>query len=528
MPASRLSCRAAARSSWGLALGAFFALAAPPLAAADWVGSSSANWSTTSSSGWNGTVPNGVGAIANFAQSPTSVTVTNDVSGLTVGSISMSGTSTGNLIISTTSAITLNQDGSGSGSALLRNSTSSSTASLSITGTGGSLVLADDLALTNTSTSVTPAGALRITVPITGTGSVTLNSTKTNFTNTGGTINLVGTNTFTGNVAVQTGTTSVSNATAFGNSTNVVTVGLTSAGNASIFFNSSASPANSFVIAAGTGGTTTFATNGSPNLGGGILLNGDLTIRGAGGTTTLSGVISGSGRLNSTTNLSMTGANTYQGGTAITGGILTVSGSGKLGSGITSLSSGGSLSFANRSGDPYAFGSGDTLSGTGTVALSNTVVTVSGLLAPGIAGTGALTMTALNSSGTLQFDATTKFAFTLGASGTNTSLLFSTGNPTLDFGNGVVNFDDFSFTTGSGFAAGNSYTLISGASTRTGDLGSSLSGLIDSSTLGTLSLSGNNLVLTVSAIPEPSAYAAGCGVLALLGTLVRKRRARAT
>lgn len=530
-PASPSLSRAVARSTWYGALIALLALAAQPLLASEWRGGS-ANWSDvygSGSGGWQDGVPNGTGSTARLLVGSASFTTTNNLSSLTVGSILLQGTSVGTWTISTPTAITLNRNGATSGGALLTNSGTGSLAQLLISGSG-SLALADDLDLTNSSASLASTGAIRITVPITGTGNVTISNTRTSLNNTTGTVALTGANTFTGSVTVKSGTTAVSSSTAFGQSTNVVTVGVASAGNASIYFTSTSAPANNFVITAGTAGTNTFATTSNGvNLTGTILLNGDLATRVGSGTFTLSGVISGAGRLTHAGSaiLALSGANTYTGGTTISGGTINLSGSGKLGAGTTSIASGATLSFSGLAGNPYAFASGDTLTGSGSVALATSAVTFSGLLSPGTSGMGALTLSSSNSSGTLQFDATTRFAFTLGASGTNTSLLLSSGNPTLGLGSGVVNFDDFSFTTGTGFAAGNSYTLISGATTHTGDLGSSLSGLIDSSSLGTLSLSGNDLVLTISAIPEPSTYAAIFGGVALVGAIALKRRKRA-
>lgn len=271
----------------------------------------------------------------------------------------------------------------------------------------------------------------------------------------------------------------------------------------------------------------------SLNLTGTILLNGNLSVQST-SNFGLNGVISGAGGLfqAATGTLSLRGLNTYTGGTTISMGTLALAATGQLGSGATFVASGAFLSFANLTASTYAFASGDVLSGAGTVTLSSKTVTVSGKLSPGAASTGNLKMTVSGSGGTLQFDATTKFEYTLkdpAVSSSNTYLGF-TGTNTLALGESVVNFDDFSFLTGTGFTGTGTYTLISGASSHTGSLGSSLSGMIGSSSVGTLSLSGHNLMLTVSAasaIPEPSTYAALCGGLVLTGAMVLRRRKRA-
>jgi hypothetical protein len=88
-------------------------------------------------------------------------------------------------------------------------------------------------------------------------------------------------------------------------------------------------------------------------------------------------------------------------------------------------------------------------------------------------------------------------------------------------GSGTLGLADFAFSNSGGFGAG-IYTLISGASTFTGSLDvADLTGSVNgfSSTLG---MSGNDLILTASAIPEPNVVAmlGGLGVLSLL----RRRR----
>ena len=92
---------------------------------------------------------------------------------------------------------------------------------------------------------------------------------------------------------------------------------------------------------------------------------------------------------------------------------------------------------------------------------------------------------------------------------------------------GGQSFSSFNFTPLSGFGQG-TYTLIH-AGGRTGSLSSSnLSGAIGSGYSGTLSVVGNDLVLTV--VPEPGTLAlliaAGAGLLAW-GVTGGKRKADA-
>jgi len=119
-------------------------------------------------------------------------------------------------------------------------------------------------------------------------------------------------------------------------------------------------------------------------------------------------------------------------------------------------------------------------------------------------------------TGGLTLDSTSKFAFTLG----NTSDLVTVSGA-LALGSANLDFSDFTFTAGTGFTA-TAYTLISGATSLTGSLAASgLSGTINGYT-GTLSMSGNNLILTVTGVPEPHEYA--IAIAGLLGLVILARR----
>jgi hypothetical protein len=158
-----------------------------------------------------------------------------------------------------------------------------------------------------------------------------------------------------------------------------------------------------------------------------------------------------------------------------------------------------------------------TLAGTGTV---NAVTTVAegGALAPG------------NSIGTLTFAANLDIAlavsnltgalkFELGAPGNHDQIVLSAG--TLSIGNGLLEFDDFSFTD-SGVTNG-TYILFSTDSAIDGTLGGSLTGFIGAYQ-ATLSLGDSNTDIMLTVVPEPSSFVlAGAGLLLLAWRRISRR-----
>ena len=133
-----------------------------------------------------------------------------------------------------------------------------------------------------------------------------------------------------------------------------------------------------------------------------------------------------------------------------------------------------------------------SLSGVGTV--NKRTILGAGVLAPGNGGVGALSFSA-----SLVFGAdlaANSLAFDLGAPTTAGTTYDTIVTDNLDLGGGALNFASFQFTDAGGLAVG-SYTLVSSSIPITNSLGAPLSGPIGALN-GTLSISGNNLILTVT------------------------------
>lgn len=246
-----------------------------------------------------------------------------------------------------------------------------------------------------------------------------------------------------------------------------------------------------------TNGTTvSFANNWSGNTGWNVTKLGTGTLIFNGNLTSSVGVAVSAGVF------TLNGAsNTYSGATTVNGGVLYVNGA-KTGSGVVTVNSTG------------------TLAGVGSVAGAATAAAGSFLSAGSAAGsagtltfTGALDVSGLASgAGGLVFD--------LGAVGFSDKIVAGA----LTIGTGALDFADFGFSAISGFGAG-TYTLID-ATSIVGTLGSNLSGTVGGLD-AVLSISGNDLVLTVpSAIPEPASFATLAGV-AMLGCAALRRRRHA-
>ena len=228
--------------------------------------------------------------------------------------------------------------------------------------------------------------------------------------------------------------------------------------------------------------------------------------------TAYSGNVAGVQTFSATTYLTLTksgiGSLTLNGstlnlreGTTVNGGTLLING-------------GGTRNFERLSGsNAITVANGGTFGGTSTLAIfggDNVVVQDGGSLAAGNGvGVAGRTTLSFQSGGSLDLTSVTTetgwLAFDLGGNTTagTTYDQIRVTNGGLNIGTGLLNFNDFSFTTLAGFDVG-TYTLfdLTGSASISGTLGGSLVGTVSPGYQGTLYQSGNNILMDV--IPEPS------------------------
>lgn len=173
------------------------------------------------------------------------------------------------------------------------------------------------------------------------------------------------------------------------------------------------------------------------------------------------------------------------------------------------------------SGSAYLI-SGGTLSGSGTIttagsALDGITITSAGRLAPGTNGTvGTMTFNLGSSTMNLAQAGSSSLLFDIGATA---ALVAVTGSLTID----NLGFDHFAFTELTGITA-STYTLFSSTGLNGTLDNGNLSGAIGTAWPGTPALAGNDIQLTVSAIPEP--LTTGLITAGTLGLILVMRRRR--
>ncbi len=305
-----------------------------------------------------------------------------------------------------------------------------------------------------------------------------------------------GTGTNAGTVALVrsgTGTTTLSAA-------NLYTGGTTVSGGALVLAGGSALADSGAVNV--NGGTLTL--NAAETVGAVTLTSGTISGSALTGSSyavqngSVSAVLAGSGITLTKTGagtVTLSGVNTYTGATSVGAGTLSVNGSTAAGSAVTVT--------------------GGTLSGTGTVGGALTLN--GGTIAPGNSpGTLTLSRNFTATSGTLSFELASPTSDKLVLSGSGITLTGNTGGAV------AINLVDFD-----GSATTGTYTLISvvGSSISTSNWGLSAFTLVLPSNLsGFLAMSGNDVELTLTGIPEPATYAGVLGALALGGAVWSRRR----
>jgi autotransporter-associated beta strand protein len=371
-----------------------------------WIGPSGGSWRTAEN--WSpATVPNGAGVIADFRPSvadPAAMLTIHDVpGGLTVGTLSLAGTAAQTWNVRLSNPLIMNNNGNG---ALISNvNPAVGNYQLLISGFQFPLMLADNLAVTNTSGS-TQDSAILLGVPIAGTGNITFNNV--NNTINLGQIRLAATtaSTFVGTSTVASGAVVFSNETAFGASTNQVILGSAGGGDATLVATDAVfTVAYPVRVASGSGGTLVLGTTSSLGststvFSGAIVLDGNVSLSNALATTAparFTNTISGEGGITKigAGSVVLSGNNTFTGATIVNVGTLNAGSEHALGgtSGIT-VNSGGSLVF----GGP---GATDRINDAAPLTLNGMGSTIASLQTAGMsehgasnnsAGIGALTL----------------------------------------------------------------------------------------------------------------------------------------
>ncbi|MFA6960694.1 MAG: autotransporter-associated beta strand repeat-containing protein [Opitutaceae bacterium] len=426
------------------------------------------------------------------------------------------------------SLLTLNGTSPDSGSTI-RNSSSNLltinndlqlTAGSGIYANSGDITLKGNIDLNGQTIRLLAAGSTRA---ITFDGVISGTSTSfayNGFSGSAGVFNVNAANTYTATTSIWHGTVIANNGGAF--STGGVSLGVGgSAGtyNASLLTGQAVTIANNIrlVTKTNTSGvnnqtigsqhtTGTSVFSGTTTLGSDSAAGEDLTVTAAGASRVnfTGNLVRASGATGSTDTVTKTGtgivalsgsANNYSGTTTVSAGTLLVNGT---------LDSAGAAVTAN---------SGTTFGGNGTVNRAINILDGATLSAGDMNGAGVSQAGTFTAGNSLTFANTSILAFDLGTTSDTVTVTLS-GGLTLD---GTLNV-----TAGSGFGAG-TYTLFSYAGSflnntlNIGSTPSDYSYALDFSSAGQVNL-------VVSAIPEPSTWAALVGTLALGATCIRRRR----
>ena len=338
----------------------------------------SGNWSTAGN--WTGSIPTSAGDIANFTvnYSVNNKTATIDTTSRTVGTLNIGDPGVGYwpVTIAASGGASLIFNNSGGGALLSKTTTTTNNVLDTIS---APVSLADNLTVNMTDTTVN--SLLRISSVISETG-----GTRSVTKNGNGILQLGPINTsagpastFSGGFTLNAGEVHFSGNSVFGNGTLTINSGTLSARGAA------RTPANSvlvggdFTLGGTAQGGNLLTLAGPVDLGGSTR---NLSVAASGGAA-ISGVISNGGLVKTSlgTTLTLSGANSYAGGTAVTGGTLlanNTSGSG-TGAGTVEVNNGATLGGTGTIAGPVTVESGGTLNaGTsgaiGTLTLASTPV----------------------------------------------------------------------------------------------------------------------------------------------------------
>lgn len=218
--------------------------------------------------------------------------------------------------------------------------------------------------------------------------------------------------------------------------------------------------------------------------------------------------------------LTLSGTNTFTGNTTISGGTLSLTGSGSIAeSAVINVQSGSKFNVTGiTAAATIGASTAQTLKGLGTVEIGAKILNIgaNGTLAPG-ASPGTLTFDAA-SGGALNFASGSDIAFELGAAGSGTSdiITFSSAGDWLQ---GTANAT-LALTLLSGFDYSNTYTIFENVTT-TGFTLADVTGYDKVGYTHSFAQSGNNYQLSFAPVPETST-----SLLSLLGgfALLRRRR----
>jgi autotransporter-associated beta strand protein len=322
-------------------------------------GTTTGNWSSLVAPGWtNGTVPNAQGDVAQYTVGTgqaSSTTVNDVVGGVTVGTIKVDGSLNFSWQITPNNSVFLNEDGPGPLRASLINNIQATNAvtnvALFLNSTStGTLVLQDDLLVSNTSNSARNTGSIQLRGKITGGGNITVENATNNIA--AGQVAFTGEGAFGGNTTIAKGAATFTRGDIFSpNPANVVTIGSAGGGAATLAAvgNGLGNIENNFVAAAGSGGTLVFAANSTNGANpatavpstanitikstntnaASIRLDGDLSfsnLNTAGSVFVIGDPITGVGKLTKigAGPMLVTNTNSYQGGTVVDAGSLAV------------------------------------------------------------------------------------------------------------------------------------------------------------------------------------------------------------